>query len=104
MALRRDAAELRTARATARARRRMQTTLRTLVRKGTLSEIAGDMLQAELDIGASPDLYWDAHEGRWFVWSGFDERRYGLSEWEALCERIARKDWKGSGKGRRNDS
>lgn len=101
MALRRDAAEQRTARATARARRRTQTTLRTLVRKGTLTEIAGDMLQAELDIGAASDLYWDAHEGRWFVWSGFDERRYGLPEWEHLCDRYAQRDWKNSGKGPR---
>lgn len=101
MALRRDAAELRTARASARARRRMQTTLRTLVRKGTLTEVAGDMLQAEMDIGMSPDLYWDAHEGRWFIWSGFDERRYGLPEWEALCERYAQLDWKNSGKRQR---
>src|SRR6185437_5791602 len=101
MALRRDAAEIRTARATARARRRTQTTLRTLVMKGTLSEIAGDMLQAEIDIGVSPDLYWDAHEGRWFIWSGFDDRRYGLPEWEALCDRYAARERKGSGKGRR---
>jgi hypothetical protein len=54
------------------------------------------MLQAELDIGVSPDLYWDTHEGRWFVWSGFDERRYSLAEWETLCNRYAVLDRQGA--------
>jgi hypothetical protein len=78
--------------ARATARRTAQKTLTTLRKRGTLSEIAADMLQAELDIGAAPDVYWDAHDGRWWVFSEFDDRRYSLPGWEAFCASIVRRD------------
>lgn len=98
MAMRKDAAEMATSRALARTRRRVEQTLRSLRKRGTLSADAADMIQAELDVYASVDLYWDAHEGRWFVYSGFDEHRYGLAEYEALCARYAARDQRGLAK------
>jgi hypothetical protein len=40
-----------------------------------------DLLQAEMNIGHLPDVYYDADYGSWWIWSDRERRRYSLAGW-----------------------
>lgn len=72
------------------ARRQCQRELDRKRRSRQMTADACDMLQAELDIGATPSIYWDAHEHRWYIWSDCEHQRYTLAGWEQMTTRYVR--------------